>query len=89
MSHSSSRARIYEAIDRERDAQDRKWGSQRKQSPFNWVAILTEEVGETAEATLKGTEEHLLSELVQVAAVAVCWLEALAEEVEGVGDDQN
>lgn len=65
----------------EMDRQDRKWGPQRKQHPLKWVAILTEECGEVAQAALDqehgekkalvvGDDQFLL-EAVQVAAVAV------------------
>ena len=40
-------------------------------------AILTEEVGEVARAVLDGTPYLLRAELVQVAAVAVAWIEYL------------
>ena len=41
------------------------------------MAILTEEVGEVARAALEHDTDGLRLELVQVAAVAVAWLEAL------------
>ena len=41
------------------------------------VAVLTEEVGEVARAMLDGDRAGLRRELVQVAAVAVAWLESL------------
>lgn len=40
----------------------------------SWAAILAEEVGETFHAV---TPELLRAELIQVAAVAVAWVEAL------------
>lgn len=82
------RADIYAAIDDERDAQARKWDR-----PHPWghgdcsspavhytvkVAVLAEEVGEVARAVLDVERtDRLRTELVQVAAVAVAWLEAL------------
>ena len=60
----------------ERERQDRLWGPQRHPWPV-WAAILTEEVGEAAEAALhaywSGDRDlaHLREELIQVAAVAV------------------
>ncbi|PHM51724.1 MazG-like family protein [Xenorhabdus sp. KK7.4] len=56
--------------------QDEKWGANRDLSPFVWLTILTEEVGEFAQAVLHdefggshaGTAR---AELVQVAAVAL------------------
>ena len=72
----------------ERGRQDEKWGPDHRQVNSVWGLILTEEVGEAAEAALEvfapgdsdeffKAREHLREELVQVAAVAVAWLEAL------------
>lgn len=41
------------------------------------VAVLTEEVGEVARAALEHDTDGLRIELVQVAAIAVAWLEAM------------
>ena len=68
---------IYERITTERERQDEKWGSDRRPDSEPWVAILTEEVGEVARATLE--RKDLEEELIQVAAVCVAWLEALAK----------
>jgi NTP pyrophosphatase (non-canonical NTP hydrolase) len=65
---------IFNLIAEERKRQDIKWGANRDQHDMIWLTILIEEVGETAEAILK----HLPTvkdELIQVAAVAVAWLE--------------
>lgn len=72
----------------ERARQNESWGLQRH-SPELWLAIVTEEVGETAQSVLhdrfggkaKGT---LRKELVQLAAVAIAWLEAI-DDPDGVG----
>jgi len=70
-------------LDRERIRQDAKWGEQNHKAPM-WVAILTEEVGEAAALSLSdeyGTSlsdrEKLREELIQVAAVAVAFIECL------------
>ena len=63
----------------ERKRQDAKWGEQ-NHSPYQWLAILTEEVGEYAQAILHdefggshaGTAEE---EMLHVAAVAIQILE--------------
>ena len=80
--------RIWDAVDAERARQDAKWGEQ-NHDDFTWMAILAEEVGEVAKAALhhngdepgvtasEATLSHLREELVQVAAVAVAWLEAI------------
>ncbi|MBD2782283.1 MazG-like family protein [Xenorhabdus szentirmaii] len=60
----------------EMNRQDEKWGPDRNHHPFIWNAILSEEVGEFAQAILhdefggehKGTAR---AELVQIAAVAL------------------
>ena len=41
------------------------------------MAVLTEEVGEVARALLDRKSDELRAELVQVASVAVAWVEAL------------
>jgi hypothetical protein len=79
----TDRAAIYAAIDAERERQQERWGR-----PHQWgtgdcssagvaeivkSAVLTEECGEVARAVLDG--HGLTTELVQVAAVAVAWLE--------------
>lgn len=80
-------------IEEERDRQNDKWGPQcDKNTEGQWLAILVEEVGECANAMLHARPEdgghpdwleELRTELVQVAAVAVAWLECLdLEETE-------
>ncbi len=81
-----TRAMIYAAIDAERDRQARKWAR-----PHAWgqgdcssllvdqtvkAAVLAEECGEVARAVLDQDSAGIRDELVQVAAVAVAWLEA-------------
>lgn len=65
----------------ERKRQDAKWGEQ-NHDPFTYLTILTEEVGETAQAALSmrfgsGDPAHLREEAVQVAAVALAIVECL------------
>lgn len=68
----------------ERTRQDEKWGLQRHSWP-EWIAILTEEVGEAAHAAVEerwrptGDLGALRTELVQVAAVAVQMIEHIDE----------
>ncbi len=72
---------VFELIKKERFKQNEKWGIQDHDN-FSWLAILTEEVGEVAQAALhdvfggkaKGT---LDIELVHVVAVGVQWMECL------------
>jgi len=73
---------VFDQIRDERERQDNKWGSQRKHSNEKWLAILAEEFGEAATEVNDRLDSALFEELVQVAAVAVCWLEALVDQAE-------
>lgn len=55
----------------ERASQDARWGVSRNLHPQLWVPVLVEEVGEVAQAVLKGEIRNYRHELVQVAAVAL------------------
>ena len=83
-----TRAEAYALIDAERARQADLWAA-----PHRWgagdcssllvhditkVAVLAEECGEVARAVLNDDIPGLREELVQVAAVAVAWLEALS-----------
>lgn len=79
------RRRIMLDVDRERQAQDRKWGDT-LHPPERYLAILVEEVGEVGTAMLAqafGGRGDLREELVQVAAVAVRMLELIDRRIEG------
>jgi NTP pyrophosphatase (non-canonical NTP hydrolase) len=82
-----TRDEIWRAIIAERARQAAKWGGE-----HDWgigdcssdlvnasvkAAVLAEECGEVARAALDGTTD-LKDELIQVAAVAVAWLEGLS-----------
>lgn len=58
----------------ERERQEAKWGEQ-NHDDLKWLAILTEEVGELAQAILEGNASGIKVERIQVAAVAVAWME--------------
>lgn len=66
----------------ERERQDMRWGTQDHDDP-RWLAILTEELGEVAREVVeelaipRSRGYQIREELVQVAAVAVAWLEAI------------
>jgi len=72
---------IFNEIDRERQRQDAKWGFPRNDlGVTDWATILTEEVGEVAEAALmfqfeQAPVDPLIKELIHVAAVAVSAIE--------------
>lgn len=75
----TSRALLDVALERER--QNAKWG----RVAGEWfvpnsdkLVVLVEEVGEVARAIYDGeSDEHLMEELVQCAAVCVAWIETL------------
>jgi NTP pyrophosphatase (non-canonical NTP hydrolase) len=81
----SDQKHIITAIINERDRQDKKWGEQNHRIE-KWVPILGEEFGELCEAinetifyngSDKGGYENMRNEAIQVAAVAVGFLECL------------
>lgn len=81
-----------EAIRQERKRQDANWGEQ-NHDPVVWMAILGEEFGELCQAVnethfdngpeerAKGGYENMRREAIQVAAVAVGFLECLDRHV--------
>jgi hypothetical protein len=71
--------RIIELILNECARQGAKWGDDRKQGDMVWLTILMEEVGESAEAILKGLPVQTEIEVIHVAAVAVSWLKCIAQ----------
>ena len=77
---SAEREVIYFAIDAERQRQDMLRPGDTPADdidPFRKLAFLVEEVGEASEALQERDDYGLAAELVQVAAVAVAWLESL------------
>jgi len=83
-----TRAEAFELIEAERYRQAVKWSNEHTWGygdcssddvqPIVKVAVLTEETGEVARAVLdRQPVSDLRAELVQVAAVAVAWLESL------------
>lgn len=74
---------IFAEILNERTLQDAKFGPVcgRDYGAYTWMAVLSEEVGEVAQAILKrgyegGESNSIREELIQVAAVAVAMIEA-------------
>lgn len=79
---SETLARVAKDIAMERYRQDIKWGRDRDQDFYRWLAILGEEVGEANQALLEiefGNKAAitLRKELIQVAAVAVAMVECI------------
>lgn len=69
-------------INTECRSQDKKWGEERNHENYTWLAIMTEEVGECAQASLQDEYggEHagtLRIELIQTAAVIFQWIDCL------------
>lgn len=80
-----------EAVARERERQDARWGRQ-AHAPAAWVAILVEEVGEVAKEVAENVAGDkpldvtaYVAELAHVAAVAVAAIEACKHGAAGVG----
>jgi hypothetical protein len=80
-----NRAAVFDLIGRERDRQAAIWGrphawgegdcSSRDVSAAVKAVCLSEECGEVARAVLERDDDALTVELIQVAAIAVAWLE--------------
>lgn len=83
-----SRTEIFAQISAERLRQQERWSA-----PHDWgvgdcssadvpatvkAAVLSEECGEVSRAVLDMKPDQLRTELVQVAAVAVAWLEGIS-----------
>lgn len=75
----TKRGVIFDAIEEERDYQDGLHDNTGLDDG-KWLAVLLEEVGEVAKALLEGDDLGMNAELVQVAAVAVAWLETRVTE---------
>lgn len=74
----TSREEIYEAVDRERSYQDRKWGTfaeGRSHALPAWMLIMRKELEEAENAWMKSTDDDVRRELLQVVAVGVAALE--------------
>ena len=64
---------VLEAVKREREYQDQKYGQLqgRAMSVGDWILVLEEEIAEARLAWVKGRSEDALREILQVATVAV------------------
>lgn len=72
---------VYNDLIHERDKQNKKWGAQHHDG-YKWLAILSEEIGESAQELLTETfgesgkgHGNLREELIHSAAVLVAWIE--------------
>jgi hypothetical protein len=80
----------FAAVLAERTRQDAKWG-QRTHAWGIWLTILMEEIGEASEAMLDTPKDRdrVRAELVQVAAVAIAWIEAMDRARGGDGSGES
>jgi NTP pyrophosphatase (non-canonical NTP hydrolase) len=78
VSQYQQRMRIFQAIRRERQYQDRKYGMihERNLPLATYLEICWQELNESQSALADGDKDNALLELLQVAAVAVAALEA-------------
>lgn len=85
----SIRDEILRQINTERERQDAKWGTDDAFGGSMHIAmtVLTEEVGEVARAIQADDIDNIEEELVQVAAVAVRWLEEIHKKCRGKIDE--
>lgn len=76
----SLRRAVLREVEGERERQDAKWGGVPgvdRRDDHTYAAVITEEVGEVCKAWLERDIASLREELVQVAAVAVAWIEEI------------
>lgn len=74
------RASILYEVEAERERQDFKWGGVpgvERRDDHTYAAVLGEEFGECCKAWLEREPGALRAELIQVAAVAIAWIEEL------------
>ncbi len=79
---------VLASVMHERLQQDEKWGVQ-NHSDLAWLAVLAEEFGEAAQVVVESSvppdarpSPNLERELVQVAAVAIAWIECIRRRKE-------
>jgi hypothetical protein len=85
----SSLRKIYKDIERERDRQEllrddgkfENTPASQGVDDVECLAMIVEEVGECANDILENRREDLRTELIQVAALAVAWVERLDAEL--------
>ena len=71
----TDRRLIFEAVDRERDHQDRKYGPLRRHEIPGWLVIMEREIQEVKEAWADGDITNAVRELLQVTSVGIAALE--------------
>ena len=85
---------VLSEVEDERVRQNEKWGLQ-NHNPVEWIAILTEEVGEAAKEAVDMHLENInrvkqyRKEVIQAAAVAVQMVESLDRQLEEEKNGEN
>ncbi|MFW5895171.1 MAG: hypothetical protein ACOCT9_00355 [archaeon] len=85
-----TRKEVYEAIDRERDYQDEKWGSIEENHHYiaRWLMICADELYEASMADSVKNKEEVLKEILQMVSVGIACLEQHGiVEREGIKED--
>lgn len=83
------RPAIFDLIEARREKQDQKWGYDRHLPDDTWFRILGEEYGEIAKALNEHEDcAQLIDELLDLAAVAVAWMEDQLSWREAPADDE-
>ena len=88
LSKHQDRMYIYEEISAERNFQDKKHPDFQPDNAHR-LAVLTEEVGEVAKGIQEKDITNLRYELIQVAAVAVRWIEAIDKSYPSLDNKQK
>lgn len=84
----SARIHVIAEVIHERQRQVELFGLDTGNDDGTWMAVLAEEVGEVAHELIEGRRGHdtrraMRQELIEVAAVAVAWIEAMDHECDG------
>jgi|SRR5579864_3442324 len=74
---------ILRNIQQELDRQETKWGIDRVHEPALWAVVLGEEYGEVCKALLERDGDGYVSELIDVAAVAISALRSIILQRQG------
>ena len=92
MARRRNQVAVFDDVLAERRRQDEMFGPDRNMSPHAWLSIMAEEAGEAAQATNKlvyheypegdreGALDRLYTELIQSAACAIAYAEAIRKE---------
>lgn len=88
-SNEGGKQEVVTAILDEREDQDRMWGgpaNDNKHTGFDWVALITKQLGEAVESTFHGDAPGFRFAMVRVAALAVAAIESVRRLSRDEGD---